>query len=69
MTSKLQGHLTFLTVSSISMSVTAFLGNALILIALHKESSLHPPPKLLLRCLATTDLCVVLISQPLAVIY
>ena len=51
------------------LSVTAFLGNALILIALHKESSLHPPSKLLLRCLATTDRCVGLISQPLTIIY
>ena len=49
------------------LSVTAFLGNALILIALHKESSLHPPSKLLLRCLATTDLCVGLLSEPLSV--
>ena len=50
------------------MSVTAFLGNSLILIALNKESSLHPPSKLLLRSLAITDLCVGLIPQPLAVI-
>ena len=49
------------------LSVTAFLGNALILIALRKESSLHPPSKLLLRCLATTDLCVGLITEPLFV--
>ena len=51
------------------LSVTAFLGNALILIALHKESSLHPPSKLLLRSLTTTDLCVGLISQPLFATY
>ena len=51
------------------MSITSFLGNALILIALHKESSLHPPSKLLLRSLATTDLCVGLISQPLLATY
>ena len=50
------------------MSVTAFLGNTLILIALHKESSIHPPSKLLLRSLATTDLCVGLTSDPLTVI-
>ena len=49
------------------MSVNAFLGNALILIALQKESSLHPPSKLLLCSLATTDLCVGLISEPLTV--
>ena len=43
-------------------SITAILGNSLILLALHKESSLHPPSKLLYRCLATTDLLVGLVS-------
>ena len=47
----------------------AFLGNAIILVALRKESSLHPPSKLLYRCLATTDLCVGLISEPSSVAY
>ena len=65
----LHGQLTFLSVLNTFMSVTAFLGNSLILIALHKESSLHPPSKLLLRSLATTDLCVGLISQPLLATY
>ena len=51
---------------NIFFSITAFVGNSLILIALHKESSLHPPSKLLYRCLATTDLLVGLVSQPLA---
>ena len=69
LTPGLQGQLTFVSVLNTFMSVTAFLGNALILIALHKESSLHPPSKLLLRSLATTDLGVGLISQPFAVIY
>ena len=40
----------------ILLSITAFTGNFLTLVALHKESSLHPPSKLLHRCLATTDL-------------
>ena len=53
---------------NIFLSVTAFLGNALILVALNKESSLHPPTKLLFRCLATTDLLVGLVSEPLVVI-
>ena len=61
------GQLTFILVLNSFLSVTAFLGNSLILIALHKESSLHPPSKLLLRCLATTDLSVGLFSQPLLV--
>ena len=51
------------------LSMTAFLGNTLILFALHKVSSLRPPSKLLFRNLATTDLCVGLIVGPLAVIY
>ncbi len=63
------GQLTFMSVLNSFLSVAAFLGNALILIALHKESSLHPPSKLLLRCLAATDLCVGLISEPLFVNY
>ena len=50
---------------NILLSITATLGNSLILAALHKESSLHPPSKLLYRCLATTDLLVGLVNQPL----
>ena len=65
----LHGQLTFIAVLNSFFSITAFLGNSLILIALHKDSSLHPPSKLLLRCFATTDLCVGLISEPLFVTY
>ena len=54
---------------NILLSITATLGNSLILVALHKESSLHPPSKLLYRCLATTDLLVGLVNQPLYVAY
>ena len=54
---------------NILLSITAFLGNALIIVALQKPSSLYPPSKLLLGCLASTDLCVGFISQPLRVIY
>ena len=50
----------------IFFSLTAFLGNFLILVALHKVSFLHPPSKLLYRSLATSDLLVGLVSQPLA---
>ena len=49
----------------ILLSMAAFAGNSLILVALHKESFLHPPSKLLYRCLATTDLLVGLVTQPL----
>ena len=46
-------------------SITATIGNVLILIALNKVTSIGPPTKLLFRCLAVTDLCVGLITQPL----
>ena len=52
---------------NILLSITTFLGNSLILVALHKESALHAPSKLLYRCLATTDLLDGLIAQPLYV--
>ena len=57
-------QLTYLSALNVFVSITAILGNALILVALHKESSLHPPSKLLYRCLATTDLLVGLILEP-----
>ena len=50
---------------NIVLSITASLGNVLILIALRKVTSIHPPTKLLFQCLAITDLGVGLISQPL----
>ncbi|XP_066017425.1 adenosine receptor A3-like [Pocillopora verrucosa] len=46
-------------------SITATLGNILILLALNKVTSIRPPTKLLFRCLAVTDLCVGLVTQPL----
>ena len=52
---------------NIFLAITASLGNALMLIALHKVTSIYPPTKLLFRCLAVTDLLVGLISQPLYV--
>ena len=53
---------------NIALSLTATLGNALILAALNRESFLNPPSKLLLRCLAFSDLFVGLILQPVAAI-
>ncbi|XP_020625054.1 adenosine receptor A2b-like [Orbicella faveolata] len=52
---------------NIPLCITAFLGNVLIIVVLQKVSFLHPPSKLLLGCLASTDLCVGLITQPLYV--
>ena len=47
------------------LAFTATLGNTLIFLALRKVSSIHPPTKCLLRCLAMTDFCVGVIVQPL----
>ena len=57
----------FLSALNIFLAITAFLGNALILNALPKVTSLHSSTKLLFGNLAVTDLCVGLISQPLFV--
>ena len=54
----------FLSTLNILLSITASLGNAVILVALKKETSLHRPTKFLFRCLAVTDLCVGVITQP-----
>ncbi|CAH3175187.1 unnamed protein product [Porites evermanni] len=53
---RVESELIFLSALNIFFSVTAFLGNTLILVALHKETSLHAPSKLLYRNLAITDL-------------
>ena len=50
--------------SNIGLSITASVGNILILVALPKVSSVYPSTKLLFRCLAVTDLCIGLITQP-----
>ena len=56
----LQGShsLWFLVVSNAILAITSTLGNIVILTALSKESSLHPPSNILFRSLALTDLCV-----------
>ena len=53
------------TFLNVVLSMTASLGNVLILLALHKVTSIYPPTKLLFRCLAVTDLFVGKITQPL----
>ena len=57
----------FLIALNIFLSIFATLGNVLILVALRNVSSIHPPTKLLFRCLAITDLCVGLLCEPLNV--
>ena len=68
-TGRIHNQLIFFSALNIPLSITTFLGNSLILVALHKESSLHLPSKLLYRNLATTDLCVGIIVEPLLVTY
>ena len=65
-TSSLHGnqYMLSLTALNVILAITASFGNALILVALRKDSSLHPPSKLMFRCLTVTDLCVGLFSQP-----
>ena len=53
----------------ILLSITAFLRNSLILVALPKEYSLHPPSKLLHRSLTITDLLLGLVALPLYATY
>ena len=64
-----ESELILLSALNIFLSIAAFLGNTLILVALHKESSLYPPSKLLYSNLAITDLCGGIISEPLVVTY
>ena len=59
----------FLFSLNIFLAFTATFGNTLILIALHKVSSIHPPTKFLLRCLAMSDFCVGVIVQPLFAVF
>ena len=60
-------ELRFLAVFHSFLAITSTLSNTLILIALCKESSLHPPSKILLRSLALTDFFVGLLLEPLFV--
>ncbi|XP_015765044.1 PREDICTED: melanocyte-stimulating hormone receptor-like isoform X2 [Acropora digitifera] len=48
----------YILVVSLLLGITAIVGNTLILIALHKNTSLHQPSKALLRNLVASDLCV-----------
>ena len=70
LTGEVHGELIFrLSVVNTFLSITAFLGNALILVVLRKDTSIHPSSKLLYRNLAITDLCVGIIVEPLKVAY
>ena len=68
-TAGIRSYLIFLSAFNVLLAICSSLGNILILIALHKETSLHAPSKLFLRSLATTDLLVGVISEPLTITY
>ena len=59
----LVGILVFLAALNVFLSISSTLANTLILVALHKVSSIYPPTKLFFRSLAISDLCVGLTSQ------
>ena len=68
-TGEVHNHLIILLALNSFLAITAFLGNTLILVTLHKESSLHAPSKLLFRSVAVTDLCVGFIVHPFFISY
>lgn len=57
----------FLATLNIPSATIALIGNCLVILALLKTTSLHPPSKVFLGSLALTDLCVSVVSQPLYV--
>ena len=65
LTEGIRSQLVPLSAANIFLSTTALLENILILVALHKTRSLHPPSKLLYRNLAIIDLCVGITAEPL----
>ena len=54
----LDNQIIWLSMINILLGITAIVGNTVILIALHKETSLHKPFKVLLCNLVAGDLCV-----------
>ena len=65
----LQQKSIYFSAVNIFLSISAFLGNFLILVALNKETSLYPHSKLLYHCLATTDLLIGFVTQPIYLCY
>jgi len=66
---EIHGQLTTLTILTSILSITAFIGNTLILVALRKECFVHPPSRRLLCSLAACDLCFGIIAEPLSVAF
>ena len=57
-----ENQVIYLSLIYILPHITANVGNTLILIALHKETSLYRPFKVLLRNLVASDLCIGLVQ-------
>ena len=57
-----ENQVIYLSLIYILPHITANVGNTLILIALHKETSLYRPSKVLLRNLVASDLCIGLVQ-------
>ena len=55
----------YISVISILLGITAIVGNSFILIALHKNTSLHQPSKALLRNLVASVFAVMTFSKKL----
>ena len=58
LTQGLDNQIICLSVINALLAITAIVGNTMIQIALHKETSLHQPSKVLIRNLVASDLCV-----------
>ena len=58
LTQVLDDQIICLSLINTILAITAIVGNTLILIALHKENSLHQPSKVLIRNLVASDLLV-----------
>ena len=54
----LDNHIICLSVINTLLAIASIVGNTLILIALHKENTLHQPSKVLIRNMVASDLCV-----------
>ena len=57
-------HIIFLATLNILSAMIALIGNSIVILALLKTTSLHPPSKVFLGSLALTDLFVGVVSQP-----
>lgn len=60
---------TFMGVANVLFSITALVGNVIILLALRRCTSLHPSSKSLFYSLAISDFAIGLVGQPMFCVY